>query len=232
MRPSEVFRRIASSEHELRCRERRERAQVIHGQVLLGKQLRAAELLWQSIGRRYESCTLDTFHAHLPAQQTVLGQLREYAARIRQRVAEGVNVLLIGPSGAGKDHLLAGLVHVALAEGLSIRWQTGGQLWLHMRDAIQGGCERQAIEELVRPDVLVLSDPIPPHAEPSNYERSILYAIVDRRYSHLRPIWMSANVASRQQADERLGHAVADRLRHGALVLGCWWPSYRRSDSA
>jgi DNA replication protein DnaC len=227
MRPSEVFQRIASSSHEPHCRELRDRAQAIESQVREVQRQRDAMLLWKSIGRRYERCTLDTFRATMPAQAAVLEQLRGYAASIRQRVADGTNVILVGPSGAGKDHLLAGLVHVALAEGLSVRWTTGSQLWLHMRDAIQGGCERQAIDELVRPDVLVLSDPIPPHAEPSNYERSILYAIVDRRYSHMRPIWMSANVSSRQQADERLGHAVADRLRHGALVLGCWWPSYR-----
>jgi len=153
---------------------------------------------------------------------------------VKSHVANGVNVLLVGPSGTGKDHLLACLVHAALAADVTVEWETGATMWLGLRQAIQTGREREWIASLVRPWVLVLSDPIAPHSEVSQYDRSVLYAIIDQRYSKMRPVWLSINASSRAEAEQRLGVAIVDRLRHGALSLACDWPSYRgklRSDT-
>ena len=75
--------------------------------------------------------------------------------------------------------------------------------------------------------MLVLSDPVPPKGELSDYSESILYRIVDARYITMKPTWTTMNVASGEEADRRLGAPIVDRLRHGALCLSCDWPSFR-----
>jgi hypothetical protein len=53
---------------------------------------------------------------------------------------------------------------------------------------------------------------------------------VDYRYSHRKPIWLTLNVADGAEAELRMGAQTVDRLRDGALVLFCNWPSYRKAD--
>jgi DNA replication protein DnaC len=186
-----------------------------------------AARLWAMAGKRYQRCTLDNFVADTPEKKAVVAVLSEYAANMRDMIESGTNVILSGAPGTGKDHLLAGLCHVALECGFTVDWRGGSELWLRLRRSIDERNEYDMIAEIVRPDVLVLSDPIPPHTEPTNYERAMLYAIVHRRYSNLRPIWVSMN-CGRSRAEEILGLAVADRLRHGAVSIACQWDTYRR----
>jgi len=217
--------RLASPEHQQRC-DRWEAEQ--HQREAALRRAENAAAVWRRRGLRYEHCTLDNYQAAAEQQQNVVAQLRRYVRQLTRHIKEGTNIVLVGPAGTGKDHLLAGMVHEALRTGLSVRWECGSTLSLAIRQAIQNGSEAAFVSGLVRPAVLVLSDPVPPHVEPSNYERSILYAVIDRRYSALRPTWISLNAASRQDAEGRLGLAVADRLRDGALSLACNWPSWRR----
>jgi DNA replication protein DnaC len=54
-----------------------------------------------------------------------------------------------------------------------------------------------------------------------------LLEIIDRRYSHLLPTWMTINVANRKEAETRMGAPTVDRLAHDALTVVCDWPSFR-----
>ena len=44
----------------------------------------------------------------------------------------------------------------------------------------------------------------------------------------MRPTWISMNVASGEEAESRIGVAIIDRWRDGALTLAFNWPSYRK----
>jgi DNA replication protein DnaC len=188
-----------------------------------------AKRLWASRGARYERCTLNNFNIETPDQGPVVSSLRFYADEMHNRVNRGQNIVLLGPSGTGKDHLLAGMVHCAIAARLAVEWQTSADLWIDLREAIKEDRERAVVRILLRPTVLVLSDPVPPHVQATDYQRSILYAIVEKRYSNGKPIWVSINAANRQDAEARIGTAIIDRLRDGALSLACNWPSYRKA---
>jgi DNA replication protein DnaC len=129
--------------------------------------------------------------------------------------------------------LLLALAHSILADHkhlASFAWITGPALFAQLRDAMdREEPEERVLRPLLRADVLILADPVPPRGTLTEYQGAMIYTLVDGRYRECRPIWCSINVASGQEADERLGSPIVDRLRHGALVGHCDWPTYRRA---
>lgn len=183
-------------------------------------------------GIRYEGCRLDSFTATTDAQRIAVASLSDYARNIVERVSDGVNVILIGPAGTGKDHLLMGLCRYAIGADRGVAWKNGTSLWLEFRKAIsEDEDESRVASRLVYPDVLAISDPIPPRGALSDYQAAMLFDVVDARYSSRKPVWVTLNCASRTEAEERIGIQVVDRLAHDALVVTCNWPSYRKGDT-
>jgi len=87
---------------------------------------------------------------------------------------------------------------------------------------------------------LTISDLLFNHSEPINcgtvgaltpYQASCLYDILDFRWQRRMPTWCSVNVSSSEEADQRLGAVITDRLQDGAMVLRLTWPSYRKPRS-
>ena len=60
-------------------------------------------------------------------------------------VASGVNVVLAGPPGTGKDHLLTALMWQACKFGFSVEWVNGLDLFAEYRDAIDGSTTESAL---------------------------------------------------------------------------------------
>jgi DNA replication protein DnaC len=187
------------------------------------------ETFWRHRGRRYRACTLENFQVTEPRQREVLKRLVEYRADLAAMLESGTGLVLVGPAGTGKDHLLAGLCHAALSLGKSIRWTSGAKLWTRFRDRIDSERPEAALlADYTKPAVLVLSDPAPISGELTSYQRLILYQIIDARYNDCCPVWASLNAARREDVERALGVPIVDRLRHGAVSLACDWDSYRR----
>lgn len=183
-----------------------------------------------AVGARYANCTLENFRAELPEQQRVLGAIHSYAKALRENIANGRNVILFGPVGTGKDHLLCGLARCAMEAGKRIEVATGADLFATMRRAVNGNADEYALlESLGEADVLLLSDPAVRRDRITDYQADTLYWLVDRRYRHCRPTWVTLNVDTADEADARLGSPIVDRLQDGALVIRCDWPSYRKT---
>lgn len=76
--------------------------------------------------------------------------------------------------------------------------------------------------------MLAISDPTPPLGEVrSDWQRSLLFRIVDRRYRDLKPTWVTINAASAEEAEKRLTPNIIDRLSHDAVIVRCNWKSFR-----
>lgn len=164
------------------------------------------------------------------AQQKVVAALGEYAKMLPSEVHAGNGIVLFGPSGTGKDHLLVTMAYLAIRHHrIGVEWRNGVEFYGEVRDAIGAGTSEQAVlRPLIREEILVLSDPLPPEGNLTDFQRATLYRVLEARYSDCRPTWVTLNVKNGQEAGERLGVACHDRLRDGALCLYCNWPSHRR----
>lgn len=172
----------------------------------------------KQLGKRYSPAlaNLQAYRIYHANQTPVIEALR--TANVADMVKDGRGIVLLGSVGTGKDHLLA-----------AMRWLSGPEFYGDLRDRMDtGDSEDQRFHELKRPKVLAISDPIPPVGGPTAWNVSQLYRLLDRRYRDLRSTWMTLNATSERDADELLSAPIWDRLRENALVLKCFWPSYRQ----
>lgn len=189
----------------------------------------AARRLWQSRGKRYRRCTVDNFQVSCEEQRVALGHIRRFADNIDAEIHMGTNLLLTGDPGTGKDHLMAALLTTAMTNGHYVKWTSGAMLFARLRDSIDAHEDEYSVaREYTLPAVLAISDPAWEREPLTRFQRERLGYIIDVRYNHQRPIWVTLNTKDRGQANDLLGEALVDRLRHEALSLGCNWPSYRK----
>jgi DNA replication protein DnaC len=190
----------------------------------------AVRVILGDLGQRYHpgNVSLENYLCYDRGQAAVLAQVKTLAERLPESIRAGQNVILYGPVGTGKDHLLACLLYKAASLGFACRWKNGRRLFAISRDNMDAGLSEESfVSDLSRPAVLGISDPLLAVGDLSAWNTELLYRIVDSRYGNLRPIWMTMNAASEADADERLSAPVFDRLRHDAYIFHCFWPSYR-----
>lgn len=215
---------------EIRLERVELRKQLDHWHSVKSKNDKAIGLM----GKRYENCSFDNYVISNKDQEKVVTALREYAANTDANINEGRNVLLIGPKGTGKDHLLAALSRAVLMEsGVWTEWKNGVDLLTRFHfDALN---PRPRVPSLYDDDekkvesVLYISDPLPPTGELTPSMQRGMFELVDNRYRSMEPIWMSMNVFDGAEAGQRMGEQTVDRLKHNALILRCNWESYRRA---
>ena len=197
---------------------------------LAAKRKARAEQLLAERGERYRDCRLANFDILHPGQQDAKDQLLTYLENMDVEIALGNGVILFGPSGTGKDHLMAAMAYgVTRVGGYVVVWRNGPDLWAAMRSTIDDRVnDREVIAPLVRADVFILSDPLPPEGTLTHFQRETLYRILESRYSQRKPTWVTLNVKNGTEACERLGVPNFDRLRDSATAIYCNWPSYRR----
>ncbi len=176
--------------------------------------------LAEALGPRYSpaSTTLDGYEVYHPAQRPVLARVRAIIPELPKLVRAGRSLVFFGTIGTGKDYLLARLLYEALNAGLSAKWAAGTKVfgkdtWL---TAFPGSG-----------DVLGISDPVLPVGHPADWEMPRLHKLVDARYRARKSTWLTINAPTPDAIGEMLTHPVWDRLREGAELFQCAWPSYR-----
>ncbi len=185
------------------------------------------------IGPRYETCELSNFttygtKAEQAAQGEALKHCQSFAQSIGSEIRNGNGLLLYGPPGTGKDHLMVALMRVAFAQGATIKWVNGIDFFGDVRDRIDAERpEEQLLRDLSAPDILAISDPVPPWGPLTAFQAAMLFRLIDRRYRRYKPIWATLNISGATEAVDRIGAAAIDRLRDKALSIHCNWGSYR-----
>ena len=191
------------------------------------------ELLCRRIGRRYQDVDLETWEYSpdpevASRQRSILARLEAFRSEIEARIAAGHGLVLFGPPGSGKDHLMVAMLRAAIRHGRSVRWENGLDLLGNLRDDIDTKRpESDRLKELLAPDVLAISDPVPPWGPLTQFQAAFLFRLIDRRYRDAKPIYVTGNFADGTDAADRLGTQLVDRLKDGALTLKCNWPSHR-----
>jgi len=219
---SDVLERLPDRTEEVEEQER------VRGQI--DRQDRLAKF-YRYIGPRLAEARLENYECRHPGQAKLLEALRDYAENMAAKVAVGAGIILFGPSGSGKDHLLSALGRVAIGKyGFRVYWADGMDLMGEVRDRI-GGNESEAswVGKLTAPEILYLSDPTPPKGELTTHQSAMLGRVLDRRNRSLKPTWVSMNVRNSGEAESIMGTRLVDRLKDGALAAFCNWPSFRKS---
>lgn len=180
-------------------------------------------------GERYADCRLHNFRCDVASQRTAANKLADFVGRAHGEPKSGEGVFLFGPCGTGKDHLAMGAAMGWIHNtGLAAKWLSGAMLFEKLRDSFDGRkTEGEVMGEYQRVPLLWISDPLPVRGELTQYQAEALYRLIDVRYSHKRPVIVTANIEP-GKADESLGPAIARRLRESTLQIHTNWPSYRK----
>ncbi len=200
----------------------------------------------KAIGPKYARCTVDNFNLYpvgqgerTKAQLEARGKIREWMEKMDERLAGGGGLLLWGHVGTGKDHLMAAcMYHATLVCRYTVKWMEGTRLHQRLRGMSAAEYsegpgwhpfeqEGALIDRYRQPQILAISDPIPPGRSLTPRGVDVLFSILDRRYRDGKSTWATLNVASAEDAERGGAAALIDRLRDHSLVIKCNWDSYR-----
>jgi DNA replication protein DnaC len=187
---------------------------------------------FENIGARYAECSWESYVATTPEQRVALEQCIDYFDHFPMHARQGAGLILIGPPGTGKDHLLIATAKRIMDRYLKckIRYRDGMSVVSELRSHKYDEDETSRIAELyAAPSLLCLSDPVPPSGELDDFDKRCMYRVIDRRYRESLPTCATLNVASRKELDLKIGTQVADRLCDRAVVVKCNWESFRKT---
>jgi len=190
------------------------------------EQKQQRERFRRQLPERYKTCTLENWTAATPYQEKVKSSVAGWAAAIGQ-----CGLVLFGPVGTGKDHLAVAAIDVRVqaSSAASALFMNGREFVGEVRDRIGDDLpEASLISRFASPDVLLISDPLPPVGDLTQHQADMLYRVVESRYSAGKVTCCTLNVADDSEADRRLGAATWDRLCHGAWKIHCRWASHRK----
>jgi DNA replication protein DnaC len=129
------------------------------------------------------------------------------------------NLVVAGPSGTGKSHLVEALGHAAIEHGHHVQWfsleQLGALIGRHRAD----GTTSRAIKQLMRADLVCIDDiGLLPVATDT---AEALYRVVDAAYEK-RSIAISSNLHPAgfdELMPKTIANATVDRLLHHAHLV-------------
>ena len=196
-------------------------------------------LLDAEVSARYaRNVTMKTKLAHFPFQKTFdefdfsfqpsinERQVRELATA--RFVANGENVLLLGPPGVGKTHLAIALGMAAISQSMSVYFMTIVDLLevLH-KDALEDRLDHR-LRTLCKPKLLILDEmgyfPL------DRMAAQFLFRLVSRRYLK-GSIILTSNKSYGDWgsifADQVLAAAILDRLLHHSMTINIRGHSFR-----
>jgi DNA replication protein DnaC len=195
--------------------------------AVVSNQFRAWDAFATIRGRRYASCRFSNWEAVIYSPQFfAMENVKTYVTDWQKTVAKGCGLILIGPCGTGKDHLLSAAAYEFVARGGlgefgTLAWTSGALLFAMSKPTAE------QMKQYQKASVLIVSDPCEAGYQLSKTQTNLLQAIIDHRYSQKRATWISTNAASREHLETMIGAPIVDRLVDGALVIATDWPSFR-----
>lgn len=147
-------------------------------------------------------------------------------------IEQGANLLLFGPPGAGKSHLLTGISHALIDRGWRVLFMRTSDLVQRLQAARRDLRLPAEIAKLDRFDLLVLDDVT--YVKRDQAETSVLFELIAERYER-RSLALTANQPFSAWdslfPDTAMTLAAVDRLVHHATILEMNVESYRRKSA-
>lgn len=141
----------------------------------------------------------------------------------------GANVLLFGPPGVGKSHLVCGLGHALIEAGRRVLFTRCSDLVQRLQAARRDLRLPQELAKLDRFDLMILDDLS--YVRRDQAETSVLFELISERYER-KSLAITANTPFSQWGEvfvePAMTLAAVDRLVHHATILEMNVESYRR----
>ena len=147
-------------------------------------------------------------------------------------IEQGANLLLFGPPGSGKTHLISALGHALIDRGFRVLFTRTSDLVQRLQAARRDLRLPAELTRLDRFDLLVLDDIS--YVRRDQVETSVLFELIAERYER-RSIALTANQPfsawDQLFPDAAMTLAAVDRLVHHATILEMNVESYRRKSA-
>jgi DNA replication protein DnaC len=143
-----------------------------------------------------------------------------------------LNILVLGPTGAGKSYMACALGHAACRQGFSVRYQRTSRLLHEIMLSHADGSYPKLLTKLARVQLLIFDDWLRDPLTPSQ-ARDLLEILDDRygRSSTLVATQIPIEDWHDRLPDPTLGDAILDRLVHNAYRLQLKGESMRKTYS-
>jgi len=143
-----------------------------------------------------------------------------------------LNILVLGPTGAGKSYMACALGHATCRQGFSVRYQRTSRLLHEIMLSHADGSYPKLLTKLARVQLLIFDDWLRDPLTPSQ-ARDLLEILDDRygRSSTLVATQIPVEDWHDRLPDPTLGDAILDRLVHNSYRLELKGESMRKAYS-
>lgn len=177
------------------------------------------------VPRRQRSATLTSWIAGNRSQEKAKAALNAWTESFDDRLEDGLGLLLLGPVGTGKTHLLCALTTAVCRMGVEaayISWPDAldrHKATFNTREHV----DRNLLESLATVPVLTL-DELGIRAG-SDFDQALLFQLIDTRYREERITLAASNLT--ESTLDAIGERTADRFRECALMVSITGASQR-----
>jgi len=183
---------------------------------------------------RYSDKTLEHYDPRTPRQ----GEAKAYLMNYRDAFSPNAKgVLLYGPTGVGKTHLVTSTIrYLTLEKGFSAKFVDFFALLQQIRATFtEGGSEAEIIARLDEPQVLVIDELGKGRA--TEWERTVVDSLIATRYNSGKTVFVTTNyeVDTKNGVPglaERVGPRVMSRLHEMCEFFLIDGDDYRQSHGA
>jgi len=148
-------------------------------------------------------------------------------------IRERTDLLMLGPPGVGKSHLVQAIGHQAARIGFTVRYRSIFDAIAELTQAENFGDSTKTMNRYLKPDLLIIDDMGVKRLPRQSGE--YLFEIIMRRYE-LRSTIMTSNRPldewGKLIGDVPTATAILDRILHRAEIIQITGKSYRLKDRA